>query len=162
MELKTWIRVPRESRKLLLVHQRIIFWYYLHIMDPQVQHRISSLAVLACHVKYQNNSWIFFVQALVLVRMIYVEKIGNWMVMVIMVTQVIINIYIRAWIVIKNKISCFWLLEIITTVKSWFPPFQINVKYLFSSFQMAVYVLFVCRIIVVICLVIFCFGGHVP
>jgi hypothetical protein len=39
-------------------------------------------------------------------------------VMVIMVTQVIINIYMRAWIVIKNKILCFWLLEIITTVKS--------------------------------------------
>jgi len=58
--------------------------------------------------------------------MIYVEKIGNWMVMVIMVIQVIINVYTRAWIVIKNKILCFWLLEIITTVKSWFPPLQIK------------------------------------
>ena len=51
----------KRIQKLLLEHQRTIFLYYLHIMDPQ---------------------------ALVLIQMIYVERIGNLRVMVIMVTQI--------------------------------------------------------------------------
>jgi hypothetical protein len=38
--------------------------------------------------------------------MIYVEKIGNWTVAVIMVTQVIVNIYTCARVVIFSKKSC--------------------------------------------------------